>query len=93
MEFGYEKRGVVITCFYASMVEIFIVVSSNTSNSTFTVSNAVSTVTLFSQAQALIVIPSASCVPAGDLRVVGVFLGAAHTFEVKKEKQKISIMK
>lgn len=48
----------------ALIVEIFIVVSSNTSNKTFTVSSAVNTVTLFSQAQALIAIPSASCVPA-----------------------------
>ena len=64
MEFGYKKRGFVMTCFYTSMVEIFMVVSSSTSNSTFTVSNAVSTVTLFSQAQALIAMPSASCVPA-----------------------------
>ena len=31
-------------------------------------------------------------VPAGNLRVIGVFPGAAYTFEIKKEKQKISSM-
>ena len=32
--------------------------------------------------------PVFAAVPAGNLRVIGVFLGAAHTFEVKKKSRK-----